>query len=394
MLAEKRVDADDFNDVPAGPVDAKPKHSWTPVDLFGWAANPPPKPTISGIGYPGMRHLVSGEPDTCKTWLVLHLALEQMRNERTVLYVDFENGPMIILDRLRALPVTEDTLRDQFIYMNPREPIGNTGVLDDLGMMLAVSKPSMCVLDSSAGALSLHDCEPNSAKDIERFAQAVLNPLREHGAATFLIDHVTKDKDTRGRFASGSERKLGVTDVHLGMETLVPFARGRTGKVKIVNHKDRIGWLPPRQKIAELELASNPTDGTILCSLTMATGDQEQASNPSAFRPTKLMERVSRHLEEYPGAMSKSQLRDMVKGRDEYVLMAIDALHADGFVSIESGERGTRLVRSEKPYREAWETVNNPVETSLQTSQQAPVPTRSPLVPEQVNVVTDDDIPF
>jgi hypothetical protein len=384
-MLEQRYGADDFNDIPSSDTKAAPRHSWMPVDLYDWRDNPPPKPTLAGIGYPGMRHLVSGEPDSCKTWLVLCLALEEIRHDRSVIYIDFENGPAIILDRLRSLPVDEETIQAQFLYLHPHEPIGTKGVLGDVEMMLAVARPSMCVLDSSAGALALHDCEPNSAKDVERFAQAVLDPLRSLGAATFLIDHVTKDRDTRGRFATGSERKLGVTDVHLGLETLVPFSRGRSGKVKIVNHKDRIGWLPPRQKIAEFDLTSDEETGVIAFTLELKTGDDE--TGDGGFRPTKLMERVSRALENYPGAMSKTQLREMVKGRDEYVLMAVDALHVDGYISIENGDRGARLITLERPYREEPQPVDNPVDNDLFP----PVP--DPF-PERFNVAKQDEFPF
>jgi hypothetical protein len=96
-----------------------------------------------------------------------------------------------------------------------------------------------------------------------------------------VLDHLTKDKESRGRFAIGSERKVGGADVHLGFETTLPLARGKSGKARIVTHKDRPGYLP-RRKCAELELISDPDSGRI--SWTLCPVDQTDAHTP--FRPT------------------------------------------------------------------------------------------------------------
>lgn len=376
----ERVSLDDFNAVPAGlpeengAAPSRRGHSWHPIDLVSLQLAPAPTPSIAGVAYPGVRHLISGEPETCKTWFALCLAVEEIRRDQSVVYVDFENGPRIMIERLRHLALTEDQIRHQFVYMAPVHPIGVENAMDDLERMLAVVRPSMCVLDSYTGALALHELEPNAGRDIEMFAQLLVNPIRDTGAATVTIDHVTKNKETRGRFSTGSERKLSSTDVHLGLEVVVPFARGRAGRVKIVNHKDRLGHHPPRQKIAELELHSDPATLAITHRIELRTDDDTGGT----FRPTYLMERVSRYLEGYPGAeASRHDVLQAVTGKEEYLRQALDVLLLEGFVSERSGARGARLVTSERPFREALDgAVPRPNPDLIPTSS-PPNPTSS-----------------
>lgn len=341
----ERVALDDFGSVAAP--ETRP-HSWRPVDLLGVDLEPPVRPTIAGIGYPGARHHLSGEPESLKTWLVLAVCEAEIGAGNSVVYVDFENGARSMLARLRDLGVEDDVIRTQFLYLAPDEPIGKPGIRDDLGRLLIGSGATVCIVDSMAGALALHDLDPNSARDVEKFSQSVIDPLRLNGAATFLLDHVTKARDTRGRYATGSERKVGVTDVHLGIEAVQTFGRGRTGKAKIVVHKDRLGWLP-RPKCAELELVSDPVTHRITYALTLAENEPEA----STFRPTHLMERVSIYLEGLAAPTSRNEVETAVKGKREYVRLALDVLRIEGYIGEEDGPRGARLVRSLRPFREA-----------------------------------------
>jgi len=367
-----RAALDDFGSIPSAEA---PSHSWRPISLVDLDLEKPVKPTISGIGYPGARHHLSGEPESLKTWLVLVLCHAEIQAGNTVMYLDFENGARSMLGRLRDLGLEDDELRTQFVYMQPDEPIGTSGVIrDDLERLLVSLRPSVCVIDSMAGALALHDLDPNSARDVEKFSQAVIDPLRSQGAGTFTLDHVTKNRDTRGRFATGSERKVGVTDVHLGIEAVQTFGRGRTGRAKIVVHKDRLGWLP-RPKCGELELVSDPDTHQIRYVLTPSEAGQDAPQ----FRPTHLMEKVSRFLELYPGGTASRNAVDQgVTGKAEYVRLAVDVLCTEAYVVEEDGPRGARLYRSVRPFRES--------ESDL-------VPPRPDVVPDEVAVTPDDFVP-
>jgi hypothetical protein len=351
LISDPRLSLADIGTVPSR---STPSHSWQGIDLIAFDETPPAEPSIAGLCYPGLRHHISGEPESLKTWLVLVLCTGELQAGNTVVYIDLENGAQAILARLRDLGLADELIQNQFVYIGPREPIGTPGVRDDLDRMLAVLEPTLVVVDSMAGALALHDQDPNSARDVEKFAQAVIEPLRSQGAAVMTLDHVPKNRDNRGRFATGSERKIGVTDVHLGIETLQVFGRGRSGRAKIVVHKDRHGWLP-RPKAAELELVSDPDSHRITYEILL--GDDADECSAAQFRPTTLMERVSIYVEGVDEPVSRNLVESAVKGKREYVRLALDVLRIEGYVHEEHGPRGARLVSALRPFRESQDDL-------------------------------------
>jgi hypothetical protein len=326
-------------------------HSWQPVDLAAMDLAALEAPTIGGIVYPGRRHLFSGVPESLKSWVVLVLCAEEILAGRSVVYVDFEMGRRDIRARLRDLGLSDDAVAEHFLYLEPSEPLTAT-IRADVDRLLEGRQPSLAIIDAYTGALQVHGLDPNVGRDIETFARTVAEPLRAHGAAIITLDHLTKDPGSRGRFAIGSERKVGAVDVHLGLEIVAPFARGKHGKAKIVVHKDRPGHLP-RPKCAELDLVSDPATGRITWALrpSVETGEV-------AFRPTVLMERVSRFVEGQSEPPSRNAVQACVKGRAETVRLAIDTLLAERFLTQEPGPRKAQLLRSVTPFREADDTTS------------------------------------
>jgi hypothetical protein len=339
------------DDAPPKPEDPFEPHTWTPVDLIATADTPPEPPSISGIAYPGRRHVYSGEPETLKSWAGLVLEVEQIREGHNVLYLDFaEMGGRDVLERLRALGLDDDTIAEQFIYLEPTEAMTDAVILADVTNMIVERKPSLVILDAFTGALEAHNLDPASAIDVQQFYRTVIDPLRAQGAALIVLDHLKKDPTNRGKFSIGSERKIGATDVHLGFEATQPFGRGKTGRAKITVHKDRPGYLS-RPKAAELELVSDHA-GHITWTWTIT---EPQADDDRPFRPTYLMERVSRFLEEYGEQESRRELQRAVKGNAATLTLAIKILVREGYAHEGAGPRNAKPVRSVKPYREADE---------------------------------------
>lgn len=332
------------------PPSAAPSHSWTPVDLLAFAGDPPAPPTIGGLAYPGRRHVFSGEPESLKTWTSLVLCAQEIRAGRTVVYVDFEMSAAEQLARLYDLGLADSEIASGFLYMSPEQPMTDTQVRADVAALLEARRPSLVVLDAFTGALDLHGHDPNSGVEVERFYRTVVRPLASQGAAVVLLDHLTKNKDTRGRYSIGSERKLGAADVHLGFEIVRPFGRGKAGLAKIVAHKDRPGRLP-RPKAAELELTSSSKTGRIDWQIR-ATEDQGYGAD---FRPTALMERVSAYVASSPkdDPPTQNQVEANVNGQAMGKRSAIDRLVAERYLSERPGPRGARLLHHEKPYRQA-----------------------------------------
>jgi AAA domain len=325
-------------------------HSWTPLDLLALDVDPPAAPTISGLVYPCRRHVFSGEPETMKTWAAHVLAAEEVRAGSSVLLIDFETGVGATVERLRDLGLTDEEIA-RFVYVMPSEPLTVAAILADVEALLRARRPSLVVFDAFTGALEIHGFDPNAGREVERFYRTVVGPFQSHGAAVVLLDHVTKDAKTRGRFSIGAERKLGGADVHLGFEVVRPFGRGKSGLARIVTHKDRPGHLA-RPRAAELELTSNAETGRVTWQIRPAAPADEE----HPFRPTRLMEKVSlyvgAHAHELP---SRNVVETNVGGKRDYVRQAIDVLLVEEYLAEEDGPRNARLLRSLKPYREADE---------------------------------------
>jgi hypothetical protein len=121
MSVQDRVRLQDFNDIPARPQE-KRRHTWIPASLITLAQNPPEPPTIGNLLYPGKRTLLSGETESLKTWLALILAKAEMQIEIPVAWVDLDDmGAGAILQRLRAIGVTDTETHEQFHYYQPEQ---------------------------------------------------------------------------------------------------------------------------------------------------------------------------------------------------------------------------------------------------------------------------------
>jgi hypothetical protein len=335
-----------------------PVDSWRPIDLAAIHEQPQERATLAnGLAYTGRSHLWSGEPESGKSWVALIACHIEILNERHVLYIDFETNEREILDRLRSLGVTNYEL-DYFMYVRPSDPFGAEGVFDYVNTLLEERQPSIVVVDAYAGALDLHGLKPNEGADIERLDRAFFKPLRAYGAASIALDHLTKDRDNRGKFSIGSERKLGVVDVHLGFEVAKgkPMGRERTGLVHVRTHKDRPGFLP-RPRVCDIEIESEASGA-----LRYELKPPEHFDEEHPFRPTGLMERVSRYLEERGEPTVRSVIEEEVKGKAEFVRAAIDVLTREGFTAEAYGtRRGTRTYEHKRAYREELDPTQKKV---------------------------------
>jgi hypothetical protein len=281
---------------------------------------------------------VSNEPGVGKSMLLAAIMGEEARAERTPLYLDFERTPSMLHERLDAAGLSEEELA-RVLYLRPTIK-ADPGEIRDLVERL---RPSLVAVDSYDAALAAFGFETKN-EDIRAFHVDVIEPLRSTGALTVIADHVTKNRETRGRYSIGGQAKLALADVHLGLSAITPLRRDTGGKLKIHVHKDTYGWLP---RVAVFELASDEVG----LSWSVRT-DEEDAADGSDFRPTGLMERVSRQLEIVGKPLSRNQLVQDVKGKGTYVRQAIDVLIREGFAEEEEGANRARLVTLARPFRE------------------------------------------
>ena len=203
---------------------------------------PAPRLLCSDLLYSGGLHSIAGPPDSGKTTVALHWALQLIRTGGTVLFLDEEGGSEIVAEKLIALNATpEEAERIRYCPFPART--WHAGDVAALRELAAAARPGLVLWDSSAAFLSRAGMDENSAADVTRFWSAVLTPLaREHGAAVVVIDHDVKTGEA-SRFARGSGAKLGATDVAFKVGIVQAFDRTTNGVLRLTVTKDRRGWL-------------------------------------------------------------------------------------------------------------------------------------------------------
>jgi hypothetical protein len=318
-----------------------PPSSWQPLNLLALAAEPPQPPTIVDLFYPEAVHILSGEPEDGKTWIALVASLAVARAGGLVVYFDFENGPRIILERLHALGATDEEI-GSILYFRPEDTL-----TPELAAELFALAPALAVVDSFDALLVLQGLDSNSGTDVARCYRETIYPLKHRGATVLALDHLPKATEGRGKFAIGSQRKVAGADVHLGLKSQRPFARGHTGIATLKVHKDRHGY-HARPTAAEFELASNEGGAVVAWKVRPADADQ------APFRPTHLMEKVSRYVESRADTPpSKNMIEEAVHGKNDYIRVAVRLLCDEGYLHEQPpGAHGAKLLTFLRAYRE------------------------------------------
>ena len=348
-------------DRPAG----APRRSWRPVDIAAVldGSYETPQPSVgrrtdgAGVLYPRRVHSIAGEPEGGKTFFLQCMILSELQAGNSALVVDFEDDEGGFVGRLLTLGANPQHLRDRFAYVRPDAPIGAPGNRDDLDQALGDLRPTLAGLDGVTEAMSMHGLEIKDNGDIAKFDRLLARRIADTGPATVKLDHVTKDREGRGRFAIGAQHKLaGLNGAAYILENRKPFGVGVTGHSGVFIAKDRPGQLRRHALpsgaglhwFADLTVDSNPAG------FTEATLTAPEPRTES-FRPTVLMGRVSDVLLKAPEPLSLRGILDRVKGRDADKRTAVAALTDDGYIAIENGPRGAHLHRLVKPFGEETE---------------------------------------
>lgn len=323
--------------------------SWQRLDLSAPEYERPTEPPITcGLLYRGKRHAISGPPEATKTLVACIFGLEHMRaGHGPFALIDFEMGEHATRLLLHELGATIEEIAAVY-YVTPEGP----PVEADIEAIVAAGV-TLVAIDAAAGAYDVSGLDDNKRADAEMFARAWVRPLWQRNITTVLLDHVVKNSDNRGRYAIGSERKLGAVDVHLGLEAVKSLHRGADGIVKITTHKDRPGHLQ-RPHPAELHLSSDPETHEITWEFKAPS---DVTPGGGGFRPTTLMAKVSRFLEEQTEPLARGEIVRGVKGQRVYVLQAIDELIAGGYATETIGPRRAKLTSHHHPFSESFSPV-------------------------------------
>jgi hypothetical protein len=331
--------------------------SWEPVDidsvLRGERVTLPPAVLERSDGvkliYPGRLNVFMGDSESCKTWIADAAVAAELNQGHHVIILDYEDSAETTVERLRSLGVSADNISAWLTYTNPA---GKFDELAEAVLQEAIKgrgDPTLAVVDGVTEAMADIGLDPISGPDVATFYGGAPRWLAHTGAAVTLIDHVTKSTEGRGRWAIGSERKIsGLDGAAYGFDVIEPFGRGRTGKVKMTVSKDRLGHIRqhegPKRLIALIELQSWP-DGGVTINI-----DPPDPESSTGFKPTHLMEKVSKVITAQPG-LSITALRKAVGGGHGYIDLALELLILEEFVEVRKGTRNAQQHYSVRPYK-------------------------------------------
>jgi len=349
----------------------QPPASWGPVDLTAYldGTYQAPQPTIFArtdnhhLLYPGLVHSFHGESESGKSFIVQAEAVRLLQAGRPVLFVDFESDPGSIAERLLLLGATPQQITDHFDYRNPDlRPNATPAELEAWTDMLAATY-DLAVIDGVTDALGLFGYSTKENDDIASWMRLVpRNIATQTGAAVIIIDHVTKDSDTRGRFAIGGQAKMsGLTGAAYSVEVNRPLGRGLKGLIILKVAKDRPGYVRgisgPMDKNRMQEAARITVDSTNGKTPQITVDPPLQAAHadgtpPDPTRFTGYMEKASKLLEKADGELSGRQIREMLGGNKDRIAKALSTLVDEDYVTVRPGTGNAILHTIVTPYRQ------------------------------------------
>ncbi len=264
------------------------------------------------------------------------LASDAPGQPQHVLYIDQEMTEEDWADRLRDMSYgpADEHLLSQHLHLAqlhawpPMDtPAGGKAVHD----AATATRATAVIIDTASKVIA---GEENSNDTQQAFYRSTLIPLKREGIAVLVLDHTGKDleRGARGGSAKTDNIDLAFELIKRGRDTLTmrcTHARFRDPLLDepTLLHRDTG---PLTHRIEHLGLSDE------------AAG---------AVRPTTLMERVSRFVQFNPG-QSKTSIETAVKGKREYVRLALELLVAEQYVKAEAGPNRAVIHHHIRPFDE------------------------------------------
>ena len=347
-------------------IDTEITDTWAPValaetvqDVLAGTVTGPratllPRRDGKALLYPSAVHSISGEPGSAKTWFGLLAIAQDLAAGHPALMVDFEDRKETVVARLLALQVAPELITTGLRYVRPDVALNPASWAH---LRAATEGCRVAVVDGITEAMTMHGLSLMDNEDAARWLALIPTRLADLGPAVLQVDHVVKSAETRGRYAIGAQHKLaGITGAAYTAIAVKAFGKGQRGQTRIVMQKDKHGDVGPNgMVVADLHLdATQPTPaGQHIAPIFAWLDAPEQSHDDDGnFRPTRMMGRVSEALERSPEGMSRNEIRMAVKGKNESIDLAIEALIREGNITTQNGPRGALIHTLNEPFQD------------------------------------------
>ena len=323
--------------------------SWKPIELSPYydglfqeqLANILTRNDGKSLIYGGKVHSFYGESESGKSWVAQIATAELLKSDKKVIYIDFESDPQDIVKRLKALGVSRANLLHYFTYIRPE---GVREVSDPYWQ--AILQPdcaAMVVIDGVTESLTMFGGETVDNDAITRWMRNFPRTVAtKSGAAVILIDHITKNSETRGRFAIGGQAKLATIDgaAYL-VEPIEVLSPGRIGSLTIRVTKDRPGdirrnagmWRKSDRTQEAAILTMDSTKALIQYIISPPTNEEELEERMNH----KKLKEVADYIHANPGC-SRRMVTEGVKGGREAIGGRLQEMFKAGFIDNRGSE--------------------------------------------------------
>lgn len=300
--------------------------------------------------YPGRVNGIYGDPESAKSWLAQMGIVQTLAEGGRVALIDVDhNGAQLTTERLILLGATREQLADQnhFRYLEPEDGP------DLRAAVIALTRwaPHYVVLDSIGEMMPMLGIKSVDNDELSGALRTIATPFALAGACVVTIDHLPKSTDARatGFAIGGTAKKRAIDGAYIHAEARMPPAPGHIGKITLRIEKDRPGRLRAT------------CTGKFLGTLTLDSRDHEviasidndsPVTTDGIFRPTVLMERISRYVEDNDQC-TWNAIREDVTGNQKHLKTAVTRLLDEGFLAVLDGPNKSKLHHSIATYREA-----------------------------------------
>lgn len=195
----------------------------------------PPEELLKDILLAGKAHNIYAPGGVGKTWVLVWLTDQLIRQGKRVVIFDLENGFRTYAERFEEMG-SDTKLLNELVYYYPF-PIFDRASYEKA---LEEIQPDIVMFDSWIGFLAADGRDENVSNDISMWAESYSKPALRRSSAVLVLDHVPHEEERE----RGSSRKRDEMDVVWRLSAIGDFDREKTAALRMNRMKDREGWLP------------------------------------------------------------------------------------------------------------------------------------------------------
>lgn len=329
----------------------------------------------TALFYPAAVNGVFGDPEHGKTWLAQIAIVEALTTEHeTAAFIDTDhNGADATAARLILLgaPIAAIADPNRFRYYSPEDRDELLAAVDDV----TNRRMNVVLIDSLGEVFPMLGVSTNDSDELSTAMRQVCTRPANAGACVITIDHLPKGADARGTgFAIGGiAKKRMIRGAYIRAEAKTQPTPGGIGRIALRIEKDTTGELRKSSGgsyAGTLILDSTQPHAT---TWTIEPGEAPARNEDGTFRPTVVMEQISRFVESNPEATAR-EIENAIPGKGTRTREALKLLIQEQWIARTPGPRNSFQHHTLKPFRRHQDPVTHPAnDTPTETVEDTPI---------------------